>query len=161
MTPRRRPALAAALLTAAASATTACSAMVPATHVLGPSVGDVTVLADPPAVPAVRCAMRRYVVGKARGIKLGTATPGAIAAAVKNGEPTDLVIIPAGAALDRVRDELATPPTQIHIQPGGTTWWVAAVTDKGLGLARFLSSRQGRSLLSSSQCATSANGHTG
>jgi hypothetical protein len=150
-----------ALLAAAAAATTACSATVPAPHVVGPNVGDVIVLADSPALPAVRCAADRYVLGRPRGVKLGAGTPGAIAAAVKNGEPTDLVILPAGAALDRVRDELATPPMQVHIQPGGTTRWVGAVTDKGLRFARFLSSRHGRSLLSSNQCTASANGQTG
>jgi hypothetical protein len=103
-------------------------------------------------VPAVRCALTRYVLQRARGIKLGAGTPTGIAAAVKDGEPTDVVILPAGAALKRVSDELTTSPTPIVTRPGQTTWWVAAVTDKGVRLAGFLSGSQGRSLLGSSEC---------
>ena len=160
MTPRRRAALAAALLTLAGS-TAACSATVSASQVFRGTAGDVVVLADPPAVPALRCTIGRYAVEQPRGVRLGTATPEAIAAAVKDGEPADLVILPAGAALDRVRDELATPPARIAMAPAGATQWVAAVTDKGLGLARFLAGHQARSLLSSSHCTATANGQTG
>lgn len=158
MTPRLPAALASGLLTLATFGTAACSATVPASQILGRNVGDIIVLADPPVVPGVRCAMAGYVLGKPRGIKFGTAAPAAIAAAVKEGEPADLVILPTGSALDRVRDELATPPTRIVTPHPGTTWWAAAVTDKGLRLVRFLSSRQGRSLLESTRCTVSANG---
>jgi hypothetical protein len=159
--PRPRAAVAACLFAVAAPATAGCSATLPASHVVGPSVGDITVLADSRVVPALQCAMAQYARGQERGIKFGAGQPDAIASAVKDGEPTDVAILPTGAALDRVRDELATPPARIFAPPTATTFWVAAVTDKGLRFARFLSGRQGRSLLRSPECTRRASRPTG
>jgi hypothetical protein len=119
---------------------------------VGEKTGAIAILIDTPVAPAIRCTMDVYLKGRRRGIKYGAGGPDQIATAVKRGEPTDVVIMPPGPALDRIRDELASPP-QPFLVTTAATFWVAPVTDRGLGFARFLTSRKGKALLTSAPCA--------
>jgi len=123
------------------------------------TVGDssvaINVLIDTPAVPPVRCVMRVYVRGEARGIKFGGASAEEIATTVKDGQRVDLVILPAGSALDRIRDELAAPAAPLAAV-SRNTYWVGAVTNKGLAFARFLTGRQGHLAFASHACISTA-----
>ena len=126
--------------------------------VVGQKSGAIAVLIDAPAVPAVRCAMDSYLGQTGRGIKYGAGAPDQIATTVKDGLPTDAVILPPGPALDRIRDELASPPLPF-LSTSSTTFWVAPVTDRGLSFARFLAGRRGSAALNSPACVAARPGN--
>jgi hypothetical protein len=118
---------------------------------VGEKAGAIAVLIDSPALTPIRCAMGSYLDANRRGVKYAAGTPDQIAETVKNGLPTDVVVMPLGPALDRIRDELARPPLPV-LATGSTTFWVAGVTDKGLAFADFLTGRKGRAALQSPPC---------
>jgi hypothetical protein len=121
---------------------------------VGERTGAIAVLIDASALTPVRCAMGSFLTSKRRGVKYGAGAPDQIATSVKNGLPTDAVVLPPGPALDRIRDELASPPLPLPaVSSGSTTFWVAAVTDRGLGFANFLAGRKGQAVLKSPPCA--------
>jgi hypothetical protein len=101
--------------------------------------------------------MGSYLDSKRRGIKYGAGAPEQIATTVKTGLPTDAVILPPGPALDRIREELASPPLPFLPTPT-TTFWVAPVTDRGLSFARFLAGRRGSTALNTAPCAEQVPG---
>lgn len=150
-----RLAAAVAVVVVVAGATSACAGgttTVAAPSVVGPSTGAITVLIDTRAVPAIRCAIRPFLRGNSVGIRFGGGVPDKIAMEVKEGHYVDVVILPSGPALNRVRNELATPPAHLAVA-SRTSYWVGAVTNKGLAFARFLTGPQGRAVLSSHSCA--------
>jgi hypothetical protein len=133
---------------------TACAdtGTIRASEVVGPGGGAFTVLIDTPAVPAIRCATERYLRGAKSGIAIGAGAPDHIVRTIKYGLPGDVVILPAGPALDRVRNELATPPLSV-VTISTTTFWAGAVTDRGLRYIHYLAGRYGRAVLESAPCA--------
>ena len=152
---RRRVAAVASLAVCVLGLVAACgtSETVAAKTVLGQRTGSAVVLLDTSAAAALRCAMAAYVRAQpSGGIRLGIAAADQIANAVKDGEFVDVVVLPPGPALDRLRDELVIPPVQI-MPSTSSTLWVGAVTDRGLRFTRFLTGRAGRAALRSQACA--------
>jgi ABC-type molybdate transport system substrate-binding protein len=95
------------------------------------------VLSDAALRDAVAAAATSFSVpGRAR-IVWSVGTPDAVAGAVKDGQPVDVVLLPDGAALDRVRDELVEPPVPLGTH-AGTAYSAAAVTGRGVAFLRFL-----------------------
>jgi len=144
------PALAAATV---ATVLAGCSgaSTVRAQEVVGNRAGAVALLVDSGAARSVQCTLRPFVRGKPRGIRFGGGSSDEITTTVKDGEPADVVVMPAGPALDRILDELARPPTSLTLTPGHV-YWVGAVDDRGLALADFLSGPAGRKVLRSPAC---------
>jgi hypothetical protein len=125
---------------------------VKAHDIVGPGDGAFTVLIDTRAAPAIRCATERYLRGAKSGIAIGAGEPDHIVTTIKHGLTGDVVILPAGPALDRVRNELATPPLSV-LTMSTTTYWAGAVTDRGLRYVHYLAGRYGRAVLESPPCA--------
>jgi len=117
---------------------------------VGTSQGAVLTLMVPSIRPAVVAAVPGALPGKpaARkvGVRYGTGTADDIAATVKNGRPIDLVVLPAGPALDRVSDELLQPPSLLGTL-GSTRYYAGAVTARALPLLKYWEGLQGRAKL--------------
>ncbi len=114
----------------------------PVTLVGNPS-GAVLTLLDSRVSRAVTAALPTSVRGRPVGIRYGTGTPDDMAATVKNGRTIDLVVLPAGPALDRVTDELVRAPVLLG-SLGSTRWYGGAVTAKGLPILTYWEGPQGR-----------------
>ena len=108
-----------------------------------------TILVDQGALRAVRAVIRPFLNGKPGRVSSGGGSAADIATTVKYGQRIDLVVLPPGPALDRVRDELLVPPAPIG-RLGGTEYWAAAVTARGLPFFTFLTSRNGAKALRAS-----------
>jgi hypothetical protein len=105
-----------------------------------------TVLVDQGALGAVRAAVGPFLNGKSGRVRSGGGSAADIATTVKYGQRIDLVVLPAGPALQRVRDELIAPPEPIG-RLAGTQYWAAPVTSLGLPFFTFLTSRNGAKVL--------------
>jgi hypothetical protein len=153
----RRAALAVAVPAVALLAACGTPGPLEAKDAVGDKTGAITVLIDSAALTPVRCAMGSFLDPKWPGIKYAAGSPDQIVATVKSGLWIDAVVLRAGPALDRVRDELASPPRPV-LGTRSTTFWVAAVTDKGLALASSLASRKGQAVLESTPCKGTTTG---
>jgi hypothetical protein len=105
-----------------------------------------TVLVDQPALGAVRAAAGPFLRGRSGRLNTGGGSAADIATTVKYGQRIDLVVLPAGPALERVREELLLPPAPIG-RLAGTEYWAGAVTVRGLAFWKVLTSPRGAKLL--------------
>lgn len=140
-----RPALA---VTAAVATVAACGAgpnLMPRTTT-GATGRQTVVLMAAQARPAVMATITDFAATRRTEVVSAQGTPEAVIDSVKQGAVVDAVVLPAGAQLDRVRDELLAPPERVG-RAGGVTWYVATVTGKGLPYARYLASPRGRAAL--------------
>lgn len=148
---RRRPLsfLAVALVALLVLAGCAREAYVKPLTLVGTSKGAVLTLMVPSVRRAVVAAVPGALPGKPAekiGVRYGTGTADDIAATVKNGRLIDLVVLPAGPALDRVSDELLQPPSLLGTL-GSTRYYAGAVTARALPLLKYWEGRQGRAKL--------------
>jgi len=145
---RRRTVCLPALVVAALLALAGCGREAdvrPVTLVGHPKVAVFT-LVEPQVQRAVIGALPTSVRGTKVGIRYGAGTPDDIAATVKNGQTIDLVVLPAGAALDRVTNELVQAPSLLGTL-GSTRYYAGAVTSKALPIVTFWEGPQGRAKL--------------
>jgi hypothetical protein len=140
--------LAVVLATGAAPALAGCGreADLKPTTLIGRSSVATSVLLDPAVEKVMAPTFKRYVNGRKRGFRYGAGSPDEIASTVKNGRLIDLVILPAGPGLDRVENELLTPPTLLGTV-GSTTYYLGAVTAKALPFVKWVPSPAGRATL--------------
>jgi hypothetical protein len=145
---RRRalPLLGVALAALLALAGCGSEAYVKPVTLIGDPNGAVVTLIDPAARRAVIGAVPGAVKGKKVSIWYGTGTADDIAATVKNGRTVDLVVLPAGTALDRVSDELVQTPSLLGTL-GSTRYYAGAVTSKALPVVTYWEGPQGRAKL--------------
>jgi hypothetical protein len=119
---------------------------------VGTSKGAVLTLTVPSAQQALIAAVPATLPGKPTaekvGIRYGIGTPDDVAATVKNGRLIDLVVLPAGPALDRVSDELLQAPTLLGVL-GSTRYYAGAVTARALPLVKYWEGPRGRAKLRS------------
>jgi ABC-type molybdate transport system substrate-binding protein len=139
---------AAVLLLAAIAACDSDPGMQPQQVMPGVGRGGLIVLMDGPTRGAVLSELTEYVKEKGPRVVSAAGSPTAIATGVKQGRVVDVVVLPAGQALDRVRDELVAPPSVIG-RLGSTPYWVAPVTGRGLPFVQFLRTARGTALLRS------------
>jgi len=145
---RGRPGVAALLGVVTLAGLTACSSG----SALGPraTAGTATehtvVLLDDAARPAVSAGIDDFVAEARAEVVSAAGTPAAVAGSVKDGEIVDVVVLPAGADLERITDELVADPAPVG-RAGGTTYFAAAVTARGLPFAQYLTTARGRQVL--------------
>ncbi len=101
-----------------------------------------TVAVAQPARAGVLAAAQVYARTHGGVLIMDDGSPELIATAVKDGMPTDAVVLPAGGALARVRDELVGAPAGIGTR-GRLHYYAGAVTAEGLPFVRFLGSAAG------------------
>jgi hypothetical protein len=136
---------AAAAVLAGCGSASPTSTMGPQT-ITGKATHGIIVLGDATLQQAMTSGITGYTRTGRERITSALGTPDAVATAVKDGRIVDVVVLPSGPALDRVRNELVTAPEPIG-QVAGTQYWAAAVTGRGLGFFRYLHSRPGAALL--------------
>jgi hypothetical protein len=105
-----------------------------------------TVLVDERALSAVSATFTPYLTRLPGVVTAGAGSAADIATTVKHGQRMDVVILPAGPALDRVRGELILPPSPIG-SLDGTEYWAGAVTARGLPFVTFLTTGRGAKVL--------------
>jgi len=109
--------------------------------------GGVTILlTDDAPRAAVASEIAAFAQEKRSRVVSSDGSPTAVATAVKDGKPVDVVVLPAGPALERVRDELVEPPVALGTL-ASTPYWAAAVTDRGLDFVKFLRTAPATALL--------------
>jgi len=104
------------------------------------------VLTDGTTRAAVLAGITDYVRARSGRIVSAVGTPNAVAGSVKQGAVVDAVVLPAGPALDRVRDELVTAPSRLG-RVRGTVYYAAPVTSKGALFVQYLLTARGRAQL--------------
>ena len=113
---------------------------------LGTQHGVVLTLMVPSVQHAVTAAIPGALQGKKVGIRYGTGSPDDITATVKNGRLIDLVVLPAGPALERISDELLRTPSLLGTL-GSTRYYAGAVTAKALPIVTYWEGPQGKTRL--------------
>jgi hypothetical protein len=104
------------------------------------------VLVDERALSAVSATFMPYLTRLPGIVTAGAGSAADIATTVKHGHRMDVVILPTGPALDRVRGELILPPSPIG-SLDGTEYWAAPVTAGGLPFVTFLTTGRGAKVL--------------
>jgi hypothetical protein len=105
-----------------------------------------TVLAEEHALPVVRAAIDPFLGGKRGRVSSGGGSATDVATTVKDGYRIDVVVLPAGAGLERVREELLLPPARLGTL-AGTEYWAAVITARGLPFWKFLTGARGMKVL--------------
>lgn len=139
---------AAALIPLAALLATACS---PGAQLDGPTLtgsgnASLRLAVDRLVRAPILETTREFQAVRRTRFYVSTGTPEQAAMAVKDGMVVDVVILPKGAALNRVRDELVTPPVAFGVRDG-VTYEAAAVTSTGLLYVRYLQTAGGEAVL--------------
>lgn len=144
--PRARRVL--ALTAAVAFALTGCAkdVYVKPTTPVGRANAATAVLVDSPAEKPVTGVIKGYLHGRKAGFRYGAGDPDDIAETVKNGRLIDVVVLPAGPGLDRVKDELLQPPLRLG-RIGSTDYYLGTVTSKGLLFTKWLQTLSGQAQL--------------
>jgi hypothetical protein len=100
-------------------------------------------LIDTPVVKVFKKSLPPNVGAYKTGLYYGTGTPEDLVSTVKNGWRIDLVVLPAGADLQRLKNELVQPPVPLG-KVGSEQYYVAPVTRQGWALARYFLTPKGK-----------------
>jgi hypothetical protein len=128
----------------------ACGEQAPAepTETAGSLEHPLQVLVDEGALDALATDIHQFVSLRPAGVSWGGGTAEAIATTVKHGYRISVVVLPSGPALDRIRDELLSPPTRLG-RLRGVTYWVCTVDKSGQTFVRYLTGRVSQRVLRS------------
>ena len=105
-----------------------------------------SVLVDEHVIPAVAATFTPFLASRPARVAWAAGPADTLAETVKAGYRIDVVVLPSGPALDRVRDELAGRPVSIGTL-AGTRYWAAPITAKGVPFVAFVTGVRGARVL--------------
>ncbi|MGZ4651099.1 MAG: hypothetical protein ACXV3A_11260 [Kineosporiaceae bacterium] len=117
-----------------------------ATTVVGGSGREVSVLVDEHVTSALAATFTPFLDSRPVRVAWAAGPADNLAETVKAGYRFDVVVLPSGPALDRVRDELAGRPVSIGALDG-TRYWAAPITARGVPFVAFVAGRSGARVL--------------